>query len=424
MTETRFLKTVTFGGYDKEDVEKRISSLYSRIFELENELRETKLSLEKYKSGEKSGKVNESVLAEERKRLTECQTEKQAMSDEIQLLKTENEEKEKEILNLKYSIAELEQNLSDADMKITSLQAKDDATSFSVVFVEAKKSASMLIENAQKKADDLEANSKKLAENIVAEANNKAAEIVYEAETYAAEMTAEVNNESEKLKHASGNMKALILEDVNKISSEMLKLKAIFEQSEKILSDTKDTIEKDGVPTFRVPEKFTPELPEKPVYEETDYSYNGVVSENTDSNEYHGYYDDDDDNAVDFDDLNAVDILGDDDDDFDLSGLARPTQNNATNKRGVNLDALTKQAEEFVAMSKKSKKEVPSLDEIEKQVVKIDDSKPKKKTTKSFSLDELAEQAAELDDAKPKKKANASFSLDELAKQAAELDEN
>lgn len=392
MAETKFLKTVTFGGYDKEDVEKRISFLCSRISELENELRETKFSLEKYKSGTNAEKIHESVLAEERKRLTECQTENKSMCENIQFLKTDNEEKEKEITNLKYSVAELEQNLSDADMKLSSMSEKDDAAVFGAVFAAAKKSASAIIDEAKKKADELDVNSKKLAENIVAEANNKAAEIVYEAETYAAEMTTEVHNESEQLKHASDNMKSLILEDVIKISAEMSKMKEIFEKSEKILSDTRNTIEKDGVPVFCVPKTLKPELPEKPVYEKTDYSYNEKVSENK-SDEYDEY-----DDVPDFDELEEVDIFGDDDDDFDLSGLARPTRNTASNKGGIDLDALTRQAEEFVAMSKKTKKESISLDELTKQASSLDDVPDKKKNSGNIDLAELARQAAALDD--------------------------
>ena len=100
MAETRFLKTVTFGGYDKEDVEKRISSLCSRIFELENELRETKLCLEKYRTGTDAEKIHESVLAEERKRLAECQAENKSVCEKIQSLTADNEEKEKEIMTI------------------------------------------------------------------------------------------------------------------------------------------------------------------------------------------------------------------------------------------------------------------------------------------------------------------------------------
>ncbi|MDE5771103.1 MAG: hypothetical protein K2I06_05665 [Ruminococcus sp.] len=395
MAETRFLKTVTFGGYDKEDVEKHLSALYSRISELESELKETKLFLEKYKTGTETEKIYESALEEERKRLAECQAEKRSADEKIQMLTADNEEKEKEITNLKYSVAELEQTLSDADIKLSSMSEKDDAAVFGAVFATAKKSASTIIDEAKKKA----------------------AEIIYEAETYAAEMTAEVNNESKQLKHASVNMKALILEDVIRLSEKMSEMKDIFEKSEKILSDTRNTIEKDGVPVFCIPEKFTPDLPEKPVYEKTDYSYNKETAEKV-HDEYDEYA-----NVPDFDELEEVDIFGDDDDDFDLSGLARPTQNTASNKGGINLDALTRQAEEFVAMSKKPKKESIGLDELAKQAAALDDV-TQKKNNKSIDLEELARQATALDDVPAKKKNSGSIDLEELARQAAALDDN
>ena len=48
MAETEFIKAAAFGGYDKTDVDKRLDSLYSLAYEMKNELRETKLLLEKY----------------------------------------------------------------------------------------------------------------------------------------------------------------------------------------------------------------------------------------------------------------------------------------------------------------------------------------------------------------------------------------
>ncbi|HOA00520.1 hypothetical protein [Ruminococcus sp.] len=49
MAEARFIKTVTFGGYEKEAVIKRMEFLNTQVHDLRNELRETKLLLEAYK---------------------------------------------------------------------------------------------------------------------------------------------------------------------------------------------------------------------------------------------------------------------------------------------------------------------------------------------------------------------------------------
>ena len=51
MAETRFIKTVEFGGYDRNEVIKRLEFLNGQVFDLKNELRETKLIMEEYKKG-------------------------------------------------------------------------------------------------------------------------------------------------------------------------------------------------------------------------------------------------------------------------------------------------------------------------------------------------------------------------------------
>jgi len=425
MNETRFLKTVTFGGYDKTDTDQHIKSLYARISRLESELRVTKFSLEQYRKDTEPEQILQTALAEEREKLAEAQSQNESMSMQIEALTAENAEKEKEIANLKYSVAELEQNLSDADMKIMSMSEKDDAAVFGAVFAAAKKSASEIVSEAERKSADLDANSKKLAENIIAEANNKAADIVYEAEVYAAEMTAEVD--STQLEKASDNIKSAILEDVSELSGKISKLRQVFEelknygdsmiqQTENMLAETQNTLIKGGMPTFSDSETSSSiDLPEKPVYESTDYSYDGAVQEtNFDEYDYGDY-----ENVPDFDELEEVDILSDDDDDFDLSGLVR--SNPVTKKSGINFDSLDKQAEEFMNSKK------PNLDEISAQAAALDNASSQKKKSGSIGLAELVAQAAALDD-DSSEKTNAKtksggIDLATLAAQAAALDE-
>ena len=40
MAESRFIRTVTFGGFDRTDVIRRLESLNGQIYDLKNELRE------------------------------------------------------------------------------------------------------------------------------------------------------------------------------------------------------------------------------------------------------------------------------------------------------------------------------------------------------------------------------------------------
>lgn len=423
MNETRFLKTVTFGGYDKADTDKHIKSLYARISRLESELRVTRFSLEQYRKGTEPEQIFQKALADECEKLSEIQSQNESMSCQIQSLTADNAEKEQEIIKLKYSVAELEHNLSDADMKLSSMSEKDDTAVFGAVFASAKKSASEIIESARKKADDLEANSKKLAENIVAEANNKASDIVYEAETYASEMTAEVD--SIQIEQASGSMKSAILEDVSELSDKISKLKQVFEelknygdtmiqQTEDMLTETQDTLIKGGVPAFGNSEiSVQADPPEKPVYEPTDYSYDGVQQE-TNFDEY-SYDDEDYDDVPDFEDLEEVDILGDDDDDFDLSGLVR--SNPVTGKSGINFDSLDRQAEEFINNKK------PSLAEISAQAEALDSNPSPKKKSGSIDLESLMAQANALDDSATKRQKSGGIDLDSLIAQANALDD-
>ncbi|MDE5556904.1 MAG: DivIVA domain-containing protein [Ruminococcus sp.] len=434
MNETKFIKTVTFGGYDKADTDEHIKALYSRIATLESELKIAQTSLAKYRTGTDPKLINDALISEIRAELAECQAENKSLTGQLKSAMAENKKQENEINTLKYSVAELEHNLSDADMKLLSMSQKDDTAVFGAVFASAKKSASEIIENAQKKASDIEEDSKKLAENIVAEANNKAADIVYEAEVYAAEMTAEVSDE--KMEAISGNIKALLLEDVNSLSSCMEKFRQSFaellstgnnilEKSGNMLSETRNTLIQGGMPVFQNIE-IEADLPEKPVYEKTDYSYISVSAENkqeindnyddydeddyqdnySDNNKFDSYDYDYDEDAPNFEELDAVDIL-DDEDDFDLSGLVR---NANIGGGGVNFKALDRQAEEFMGKKKPESNDAPS----------------KKEKSGSINLAELATQADALSDdtpSPPKKAKSGGIDLATLAAQAAALDD-
>lgn len=431
MNETKFIKTVTFGGYDKADTDEHIKALYFKIATLESELKIAENSLKKYKKGTDPKLINDALISEIRAEFAECKAENKSLTEKLKSAIAENKKQENEINTLKYSVAELEHNLSDADMKLLSMSQKDDTAVFGAVFASAKKSASEIIENAQKKASDIAEDSKKLAENIVAEANNKAADIVYEAEVYAAEMTAEVSDE--KMEAVAGNIKALLLEDVNSLSGYMEKFRKSFtellsagnnilEKSGNMLSETRNTLIQGGMPVFQNIE-IEADLPEKPVYEKTDYSYKSVFAENkpeinddyeetddyqenySNSDNFDSYDYDYDEDTPDFEELDAVDIL-DDEDDFDLSGLVR---NAHIGGGGVNFKALDRQAEEFMGVKKsepddadkKSKSGGINLAELTAQADALnDDTPPTPKKAKSGGIDlaELMAQATALDD--------------------------
>ena len=292
MAESRFIKTVTFGGYDKADVDKKLEYLYSQVYDLKNELRETKLMLNKFKEGTSEEAAHESVLSNERNKLTEMQVKNEAMSEKLKSAEDDNKKKEAELVELRQAKKELEETLADVNTKLTAASGGGDAAMFGVVFAEAQKSANLIVTTAKQQAEDLENDSKKLAENTVIEANNKAAKIIYEAEKHAAEITAEADNNSAKMEAASDNMKATMLNEVTRIGAEVAKLKKVLtdfresglsmiEKSESLIEDTKAELNAGGVPVFKDPVLHDPFVPDAPVYQETDNTYTTGVDDQT-----------------------------------------------------------------------------------------------------------------------------------------------
>ena len=93
MAETRFIRTVTFGGYDKSEVDKKLEYLYTQVYDLKNELRETKLTLKEYEKGTEQEKAAESVLAGERAKLTQVQVQNETMTDKLKSAEEDNKAK-------------------------------------------------------------------------------------------------------------------------------------------------------------------------------------------------------------------------------------------------------------------------------------------------------------------------------------------
>ena len=275
MAETRFIRTVAFGGYDKSDVDKRLEAMYSKVHDLKNELTETKAVLKKYEEGSDAAKSYESVLAVERAKITQLQVKNDNLSEKIKTVRDSIKIKEDENTSLREKNAALEAEIEDLKLSLMTIQVGEDAAALGTVFVEAQKSKEMVIKSAQNEADNIKAMSEKSAEDTIADANNKAKEIIYEAEKKAAEITADAHNNSEEMKTASNNLKAVLASDIFKISEYFSKLKdvlhdfeggsaAALEQSQELLKDAEKEVNRDGIPVFRLPERIEPAYPEKP----------------------------------------------------------------------------------------------------------------------------------------------------------------
>lgn len=279
MAETRFIKTVTFGGYDKTEVDKKLEYFYTKLYELKNELRETKLTLEEYKKGTPDDKAAETVLAGERAKLTQVQVQNETMSDKIKSIEEDNKQKDGEIQELKEKNKALSDELEEKKKRIEALEAGGAAEALSSVFIEAQKSANLLVATSKREADELDNKSKLAAEDIVTDANNKAKKIIFEAEKKAAVLSADAENKSEQMNVASNNMKAVLLGEIESYSKQMEKMKELFAEFERdgrkkledgmeLLGTAKNQLNSGGVPVFREPELVEPAIPEEPVYEE------------------------------------------------------------------------------------------------------------------------------------------------------------
>lgn len=279
MAETRFIKAAAFGGYDKADVDKRLDSLYSLAYELKNELREAKLLLEKYQEDSEEEENFESVLAFERAQITQLQVRNENLSEKSKFFIEEARIKDDENIRLNEIITELQNELSDAKLKIITLESQDITEIQGLAFTEVQKSKDLILNTAKKEAQETESNSRRFAEEFIIDANNKAAKIIYEAERRAAEIIADARNNSEQIRVSSNNFKVSILDDITKISGEVSRIKSfinafsqnsmeMISESELFLQSVEYELKSGGVPIFETPEIFEPEYPEKPVYQQ------------------------------------------------------------------------------------------------------------------------------------------------------------
>lgn len=275
MAEIRFIKTVTYGGYDKAEVIHRLEYLNKQLFDLKNELRETKLLLEDSKNGKEIEKGINGVLAGERAKLTETQVQNETLTTKLKAAEEDNRKYESEIKKLKNTVDELNSKLTDANSQLAAAKAADEALALSAVFIEAKKTADMLESTAKEKADDLEKTAAEAAEKSIAYANDEGAIIINEAQRQAAEIIAEAKNKAYDMEHASENMSAVVLDKMLVLGKQLNDFKEAiikFEEMgvgnlydcEEILIKTEATLKEGGVPVFSEPANFSPEYPDPP----------------------------------------------------------------------------------------------------------------------------------------------------------------
>ena len=248
MDETRFIKTVAFGGFDKTDVLNHLENLNSQVFDLKNELRDAKYLLEAYRSGSTSEKACETALAEERSILSKYQVANESLSTKLTAALEENSTCQNQIRSLKKEIEDLNAKLKSSNDMIIALQAGTEAAALGNVFIEAQKASDMLVGEAKSKSAQINYDAKKAAEDTISGANKMAEQIVREAERNAAATLAEAEKKAEEMTLASDSVRSAVTKNADILAKGIGTLKYLLDdlsrtsssalsQSEKLLGD-------------------------------------------------------------------------------------------------------------------------------------------------------------------------------------------
>ncbi len=274
MSESKFIKTTTFGGYDKADADAYFEKLCDAIFNLQNELDKAKslYSLIEEKKIDPHEALK-TTIDQQAKKLSDAQKQNKMLEKDVENLKEENDAKAKEIDQLKTKIKKFEDKLADAELTISGYKSGDETAAFGVVFVEAKKTAGKLVEEARKEASEVEEDSRKLAENMIKEANNKAAKIIYDAEKKAAEVEAMSKEENQNLTISTQNIKAVALKDIDIIDENFKEVVSSLESVIKLIDMSRQELVKGEIPHIEHLVNIDPNLPPIPEFEQIDNNY-------------------------------------------------------------------------------------------------------------------------------------------------------
>ncbi|MBP1560783.1 MAG: hypothetical protein J6C96_06015 [Oscillospiraceae bacterium] len=229
MDGTGFLKTVSFGGFDKKDVLAYVDELNTKIYTLEAELDEKKALLESAGGTGDNSEKYEELLAADKAKLTELQTSNDSLKLQMKTMEDELESKNKEIEALKAQNAELEEQLQDAKNKAASGGGENNALDLSNVFIEAQKTANTIVTQAKENARKMDEDAKKLANQVVDDANGKASTIVKNADEKASKILSDAEDKSSEMRAAADKIRKEITAEIAEIDENVVKLKEVLE---------------------------------------------------------------------------------------------------------------------------------------------------------------------------------------------------
>lgn len=218
MAGNGYLKTVSFGGFDKKDVLNYIDDLTSKIYRLETELTEKNEALEKMQTSGGKAQANfkgkeelEKKLEDSKKKISELMATADTTKLELTNLMGEAEQKDADLDKLKAEVEDLKEKLSNAEANSGS---SSDVSSFDIgsVFIEAKNSADKIVQEAKKAAKKMESEAKDLQNQMLDEANAQAERIVVDANKEAETIVTTAKSTSEAMISASKAEAASILD--------------------------------------------------------------------------------------------------------------------------------------------------------------------------------------------------------------------
>lgn len=229
MEGTGFLKTVNFGGFDKKDVLAYVDELNTKIYTLEAELDEKKALLENSEGGGADNEKYEELLAADKAKITELQTSNDSLKNQMKSLEDELANKEKEIEALKAQNTELEDQLQDAKNKAAAAgSAENSAMELGNVFMEAQKTANIIVTQAKENARKMDEDAKKLANQVVDDANGKASTIVKNADEKATKILSEAEDKSAEMRTTAENIKKAVTEEITEIEAQISDIKDVL----------------------------------------------------------------------------------------------------------------------------------------------------------------------------------------------------
>ncbi len=273
MNELRFIKTVTFGGFDKDDVLKRIEALIYQNNNLKNELRDTKYLLNALRSGTNVERTAETVLEVNRGIITKFQTANETLSDKLDLAIAENAAFQQKIAEMQREIDDLSYQLKKADNMITALQSSSKAEAFKNVFEDVQKASDMLIMDAKNQSAQIMHDAEKVADETIASANTSAKKIISEANVDAATIIAEAEKKAEEMTQNTFNTRSALNKNANTIAKNINSLKFIIDnltktsksalsQSDKLVNEMTNILKSEGVSFDDTEIPIEPSVPE------------------------------------------------------------------------------------------------------------------------------------------------------------------